>query len=67
MLIWDNRVFEKLDVIARQFFVSVVLRGVVVTLFGLVQACMALMMMDSGLLCGKSCLRCVLDGPWHGA
>ena len=29
MLIWDKRVFEKLDVIAGQFFVSVLLRGVV--------------------------------------
>ena len=29
LLIWDKRVFEKLDVIARQFSVSVLLRGVV--------------------------------------
>ena len=29
MLIWDKRVFEKLDIIARQFSVSVLLRGVV--------------------------------------
>ena len=29
MLIWDKRVFEKLDVITRQFSVSVLLRGVV--------------------------------------
>ena len=29
MLIWDKRVFEKLDVIAGQFSVSVLLRGVV--------------------------------------
>ena len=29
LLIWDKRVFEKLDVIAGQFFVSVLLRGVV--------------------------------------
>ena len=29
MLIWDKRVFKKLDVIVGQFFVSVLLRGVV--------------------------------------
>ena len=29
LLIWDKRVFEKLDIIARQFSVSVLLRGVV--------------------------------------
>ena len=29
LLIWDKRVFEKLDVIAGQFSVSVLLRGVV--------------------------------------
>ena len=29
LLIWDKRVFEKLDVIVGQFFVSVLLRGVV--------------------------------------
>ena len=29
MLIWDKRVFEKLDVIVGLFFVSVLLRGVV--------------------------------------
>ena len=29
MLIWDKRVFEKLDVIVGQFSVSVLLRGVV--------------------------------------
>ena len=29
LLIWDKRVFEKLDVIAGQFFVSALLRGVV--------------------------------------
>ena len=28
-LIWDKRVFEKLDVIAEQFSVSILLRGVV--------------------------------------
>ena len=28
LLIWDKRVFEKLDVIVRQFSVSVLLRGV---------------------------------------
>ena len=29
LLVWDKRVFEKLDVIVGQFFVSVLLRGVV--------------------------------------
>ena len=29
------------------------------TLFGLLQVCMAPMMMGSGLLCGRSCHRCV--------
>ena len=29
LLIWDKRVFEKLDVMLRQFSVSVLLRGVV--------------------------------------
>ena len=29
LLIWDKRVFEKLDVIAEQFSVSILLRGVV--------------------------------------
>ena len=29
LLVWDKRVFEKLDVIVRQFSVSVLLRGVV--------------------------------------
>ena len=29
MLIWDKRIFEKMDVIVGQFFVSVLLRGVV--------------------------------------
>ena len=37
------------------------------TLFGLVQVCMALMTMDSGLFCGRSYHRCVRGGPWHGA
>ena len=36
------------------------------TLFGLVQVCMAPMMMVYWFLCGRSCLRCVPDGPWHG-
>ena len=36
------------------------------TLFGFVQVCMALMTMDSGLLCGRNYLRCMLGGPWHG-
>ena len=36
------------------------------TLFGLVQVCMALMIMDSGLLCGRSYRRRVPGGPWHG-
>ena len=36
-------------------------------LFGLVQVCMALMMMIRGLLCGRSCQGCVIGGPWHGS
>ena len=37
------------------------------TLFGLVLVCMAPMRMVSRLLGGRSCLKCVPDGPWHGA
>ena len=58
LLIWDKRVFEKLDVIAEQFSVSILLRGVV---DDFVWACIGVygpMMMVSGLLCGRSCLRC---------
>ena len=29
LLVWDKRVFEKMDVIVGHFFVSVLLRGVV--------------------------------------
>ena len=36
------------------------------TLFGLVQVCMAPMTMDSSLFCGRSYHRCVPGGPWHG-
>ena len=36
------------------------------TLFELVQMCMALVTMDNGLLCGRSYHRCVPGGPSHG-
>ena len=36
------------------------------TLFGLVQVCVALMTIDNDLLCGWSYHKCMPCGPWHG-
>ena len=65
-MIWDKRVFEKLDVIVGLFSVSVLLRGVVDDFVGLVQVCMVLMTMVSGILYGRSYPKCVLAGLWLG-
>ena len=66
LLVWDKRVFEKMDVIVGQFFVSVLLRGVVDVFVWAWTGVYGPMMMDSGLFCGRSYYGCALDGPWHG-
>ena len=66
-MIWDKRVFEKMDVMVGQFSVNVLLRGVV---DGFVWACIGVYGPNDdgqGLLCGRSCQGCVTGGPWHGA
>ena len=66
LLVWDKRVFEKMDVIVGQFCVSVLLRGVVDDFVWAWTGVYGPMMMDSGLFCGRSYYGCALDGPWHG-
>ena len=66
LLVWDKRVFEKVDIVVGQFSVSVLLKGVADGFLWTCMGFMALMMIDNGHLYGQSWRVCVQDGTWHG-
>ena len=65
LLVWDKRVYERINSAIGQFFVNV-LQKVWMILFGHVQECMVLMMIVIRVLCGRSSQGCTLGGIRHG-
>ena len=66
LLVWDKIVFEKIDCDVGLYFVNVLLKGVADDFVWLVQECMGLMKIVSGVLCGKNSQECTPDGMCLG-
>ena len=67
LLVWDKRVFEKVDCVVGLFSVNVLLKEVVDDfVWDCLGECMGLMMIVSGVLYGRSLQGCILGEIQHG-